>query len=77
MLKRTLNLNGNCRSPVYAAPVFAVDGTPNTVFFDADLIAESKARIHNDTATEEAQASYQRLLDEAEDAMKVGSAVGD
>ncbi|WP_052260670.1 alginate lyase family protein [Photobacterium gaetbulicola] len=71
MMKRTLTSMA-IAGVLFAAPVFAVDGTPSTVFFDADLIAESKARIHNDTATEEAQASYQRLLDEAEAAMKVG-----
>ncbi|MGF1701622.1 alginate lyase family protein [Photobacterium makurazakiensis] len=59
-------------SAMFAAPLYASDTLPNTVFFDAELIAESKARIHNDTATVEAQASYERLIEEAESAMSVG-----
>jgi hypothetical protein len=59
-------------STIFAAPLYASDELPNTVFFDAKLIAESKARIHNNTATLEAKSSYERLLEEADSAMSVG-----
>ncbi|WP_051201917.1 alginate lyase family protein [Ferrimonas senticii] len=55
-----------------SASAWAAEGLPKTVFFDAELIAESKQRVQQQTASPEAMASYQKLLQEADEAMQVG-----
>ncbi|MFI3247060.1 MAG: alginate lyase family protein [Ferrimonas sp.] len=66
-------LSGLTLACIAAAPVAAAsESAPSTVFLNADLISASKARLQNNTATPEAQASYLALIAEAEDAMKVG-----
>ena len=52
--------------------VYAGDKIIDTIFLDAQLLAENKLRIQNGTASIEAQKSYSRLLEEAEKAIDVG-----
>ena len=71
MFKKTLTSLA-LAGAIITTPLYAASKAINTVFLDADLIAESKARIENDTATPEAKSSYQRLIEEADSAMQVG-----